>query len=133
MQNSHGRKTLFVKTEAKAFDTAEQAASNHARLASEKAAHAGEIFYKWGVKEAAFRHVTTGHIVVRFVSGKRIDPETFAASNGLEFRRRIGIDGSSVVFVNKSDRNDIDQSNSLMQNPDVASAEPDWVLPVRLY
>ncbi|MHC3995532.1 hypothetical protein ACXWTF_11965 [Thiomicrolovo sp. ZZH C-3] len=129
--SSQGAKTLFVRAEAKTFDPAEQAASEHARQATDKAPHAGEVFYKRGVREAAFRHVTTGRIVVRFVPG--VDPEAFAVENGLELRRSFGIGGRSAVFINQSDSDDITKSNALLQQQSVESAEPDWVLPVTVY
>ncbi|UFS61795.1 hypothetical protein LOH54_09005 [Sulfurimonas sp. HSL-3221] len=131
LQGSHGAKTLFVK--ATTLGSAEQAASEQARTQNRFASHAGEVYYKTGVREPAFRYVTTGRIVVRFVSGEETELKAFAAANGLEYSRSLGRGGRSAVFVNKSDRDDIAQSNALMRQHGVVSAEPDWVLPIKLY
>jgi len=131
LQNSHGKKTLFIKAEAKTFDKDEKAASAQARTQNGTAAHAGEVYYKAGVRKPAFRYVSTGRIVVRFVPG--VDPETFAAANGLEYRRSFGIGRRSAVFINESDSDDITKSNVLLQQQSVESAEPDWMIPVKLY
>ncbi|WP_345987229.1 hypothetical protein WCX18_08805 [Sulfurimonas sp. HSL1-2] len=131
LQNSYGKKTLFIKAEAKTFDGDEQAASKQARTQNGTAAHAGEVYYRTGVRKPAFRYVSTGRIVVRFAPG--VDPETFAAANGLEYRRSFGIGKRSAVFINKSNADDIAKSNALLQQQSVESAEPDWVMPVKVY
>lgn len=133
LKSHGGKKTLFVKAEADTLSDKERAAAQKARLQSAGASHAGEIYYKKGVKNPAYRHITSGRIVVRFTEDSRMDPEAFAEENGLEYVRSIGRDKKSAVYINKGDRDDLSQSNVLLENEAVESAQPDWVLPVKLY
>jgi hypothetical protein len=133
VHNSHGGRTLFVPAKPETFTPAERAASERARQQSGSAPHAGEVYYKKGVNAPAFRYVTSGRIVVRFSKTEAPDPEAFARANGLVYRRSVGIGGKSAVFLNQSDEDDIAKANSLLGQANVLSAEPDWVLPVKLY
>jgi hypothetical protein len=133
LMHKSGKKTLFLKADVGSLVPAEKAAAEKARLQSADAPHAGEVYYKKGIRSPAYRHITSGRIVVRFAEDSNPDPEVFAAENGLEYVRSIGRSKKSAVFVNKSGEDDISRSNALIQNGAVESAEPDWVLPVKLY
>ena len=128
-----GKKTLFLKADEGSLVPEERKGAEKARLLSADAPHAGEVYYKKGIKKPAYRYITTGRIVVRFAEGSHPDPEAFAATNGLEYVRSIGRSKKEAVFVNRGDRDDLSQSNVLLENDAVESAQPDWVLPVKLY
>ena len=129
----NGKKTLFVKADETTLPPADKAASERARLLSRTATHAGEVYYRKGVKIPANRYISTGRILVRFAQESPVDPKAFAEANGLVFVRSFGQAGSSVVFVNKSDSDDLTRANALLQDAGVSAATPDWVLPVKLY
>ena len=59
--------------------------------------------------------------------------KAFAGANGLVFVRSFGQGGSSAVFINESDSDDVTRSNALLGDSSVTSAAPDWVLPLKLY
>jgi hypothetical protein len=133
LMHKSGKKILFLKADEGSLVPAERKAAEKARQQNAGAPHAGEVYYKKGIRSPAYRYITSGRIVVRFAEGSTIDPEDFAAENGLEYVRSIGRSKKSALFVNKSGADDISRANMLLQNGAVESAQPDWVLPVKLY
>lgn len=128
-----GKKTPYVKPESSKLSLSDKAAAEKARNRSAANRHAGDVCFKKGVISPAHRYITTGHIAIRFTEGTHVDPKAFAAENGLVYVDSIGQSGRNAVFINASDRDDISESNVLLQKGEVDSAEPDWVLPVKLY
>lgn len=129
----HGKKSLYVQADANSLTLADKAVAEKARTRNPNARHAGDVFFFQGNTAAANRYVSTGRIIVRFDSGGKINPQAFARANGLIYLHRIGHNGSSAVFINKSDSDDVTQSSKLVKENCVVSATPDWILPVKLF
>ncbi|WP_345987225.1 hypothetical protein WCX18_08785 [Sulfurimonas sp. HSL1-2] len=133
LQDRHGNQVPFVKAKDETLTLTDREAATRARVDGKSTVHAGEVFFKHGTAVPAYRYITTGRIIIRFEPGSAVDPEAFAEANALEYIRPAGGSGAGGVFVNLSDRNDLLESNFLREKDGVESAEPDWVLPVKLY
>ena len=133
LKSKGGYTKHFVKFRPETLPSSHMAAALRAKEQSGDHKHAGEVYYKNGEMRADSRYITTGHIVVRFNKGSEVDLKAFAAKYGLRLERTIGKRKSMAVFINDSEQNDIVQSNVLLNDSDVLSSQPDWVLPLKLY
>ena len=133
LMGKSGKKTLFAKVNEQMLSPGDRAAADKARLLGGNASHAGEVYFRKGVVSSANRYISTGRILVRFAEGSRVDLKAFAGANELVFVRSFGQGGSSAVFINESDSDDVTRSNALLGDSSVTSAAPDWVLPLKLY
>lgn len=130
LKHKSGKDTRFVQGVDNTLSVADRAAAEQARVQNGGSAHAGEVYFKKGVKTASNRYITTGRIAVRFSDAGRIDPAAFAGAHGLRY---LGSVGEIAVFANTGTSDDLTQSNTLQQDAAVVYAAPDWVLPVKLY
>ena len=94
----------------------------------------GLVFYKYGQKDDAYRYITTGMIIVTFEKKSNINPENFAIKNHLKYIKTIGSEYQKMIlFLNTSEKNDIELSSALVKQDDVIGAKPNWILPVKLF
>ena len=96
---------------------------------------AGQVFYKYGQKEAGYRYVTTATVLVTFDKKEPVNLETFAKENGLEIVKTLMSNAKKemVLFRNVSEKNDVELASTLTKSSKILSAKPNWILPVKLF
>ncbi|WP_297525283.1 hypothetical protein [Sulfurovum sp.] len=109
-------------------------APNNAEESSTEAHRAGNVYYKYGIKDDSHRYVSTGTIIVIFNAQHTVDPKTFAKQHGLVYLKTLGSTKQpTILFANHSDKNTIELSSVLTQLPGVNTARPNWILPFKLF
>lgn len=129
-----GRRTRFVEAQSDRMTAAVESKAATVKRRAGASSQAGRVFYRDGVVSDATRYITTGRVIVRF--GNRtdaVDLDAFALMHGLRLLRVINARSGRALFCNESDKNDIQVVREIMLDGAVRYAEPDWVLPLRLY
>lgn len=94
---------------------------------------AGLVFYEYGKEDSSHRYITTGTVLVVFKKDTKVNFEKFAIQNHLKYLQTISDSGAKIVlFLNASDKNDLELASSLMQQSAVTSSKPNWILPLKL-
>ena len=105
-----------------------------ANTQTEEKKRSGLVFYKNGEIDDSHRYISTGLIIITFSKSHQVDPETFAKKHHLKYLKTIGNPELKIfLFRNISEKNDVELSSILVNQKNVNTAKPNWILPLKLF
>ena len=101
---------------------------------TQKTLKKGNVYYKYGQKDDDHRYISTGQVIVVFNPGYMTDLHAFAKEHNMTYIKTLSkTKERTVLFANDSEKNEIELSSTLIHLPEVKTAKPNWILPVRLF
>ncbi|WP_294957193.1 hypothetical protein [Sulfurovum sp.] len=91
----------------------------------------GNVYYKYGIEDASHRYISTGEVLVTFTPISQQAMKELEQKYKLQYVKQVKPD--TVLYRNRSEKNDIDLSSALIQLPNIIEAKPNWILPLRLF